>query len=152
LQLALHHPIGRIILMGTPLFLIREYLPVNALIGVCRIFLKKVKTWKKRCYIESEAHTGYLHQPINSHFPLQAFHEIKQIITTIKPRLKDIKSAALIIHSKKDMVAAPASARYVIKHLGSTDKRLVWLERSHHLIMYDDEKDVVFEAIKEFLK
>jgi len=27
----------------------------------------------------------------------------------------------------------------------------VWLERSHHLIMYDKEKDVVFEAIKEFL-
>ena len=50
------------------------------------------------------------------------------------------------------MIAAPASARYVIKHLGSTDKRLVWLERSHHLIMYDDEKDVVFGAIKEFLK
>ena len=35
LQLALHHPIERIILMGTPLFLIREYLPINALIGVC---------------------------------------------------------------------------------------------------------------------
>ena len=151
LQLALHHPIEKIILMGSPLFLIREYLPVNTLIGFCKIFLKKVKTWKKRCYIESEAHTGYLHQPINSHYPLQTLHEIKQIIKDIKPRLKEIKSATLVIHSKKDMIAAPASARYIIKHLGSTDKRLVWLERSHHLIMYDKEKDVVFEAIKKFL-
>jgi len=151
LQLALHHPIEKIVLMGTPLFLIREYLPINVLIGVCKIFLKKVKTWKRRCYMASEAHTGYLHQPINSHYPLQTLHEIKQIIQAIKPRLKHIKSAALIVHSKKDMIAAPASAKYLIKHLGSADKRLVWLERSHHLVMYDDEKDVVFGAIKEFL-
>lgn len=151
LQLALHHPIEKIVLMGTPLFLIREYLPINVLIGVCKIFLKKVKTWKRRCYMASEAHTGYLHQPINSHYPLQTLHEIKQIIQAIKPRLKHIKSAALVVHSKKDMIAAPASAKYLIKHLGSADKRLVWLERSHHLVMYDDEKDVVFGAIKEFL-
>ncbi len=151
LQLALHHPIEKIVLMGTPLFLIREYLPINVLIGVCKIFLKKVKTWKRRCYMASEAHTGYLHQPINSHYPLQTLQEIKQIIQAIKPRLKHIKSAALVVHSKKDMIAAPASAKYLMKHLGSADKRLVWLERSHHLVMYDDEKDVVFGAIKEFL-
>lgn len=101
--------------------------------------------------MESEAYTGYLHQPINGHYLLQTLHEIKQIIRDIKPRLKEIRSAALVMHSKKDMIAAPASARYVIKHLGSTDKRLVWLERSHHLIMYDDEKDKVFRAVKEFL-
>lgn len=151
LQLALHHPIEKIILMGTPLFLIREYLPINTLIGVCKIFLKKVKTWKKRCYMESEVHTGYLHQPINSHYPLQTLHEIKQIIKTIKPRLKDIKSPTLVIHSKKDLIAAPASAKYIMKHLGSANKRLMWLERSHHLMMYDDEKDKVFMAVKEFL-
>ncbi|HAB52271.1 MAG TPA: carboxylesterase, partial [Ignavibacteriales bacterium] len=48
-------------------------------------------------------------------------------------------------------IAAPASARYLIKHLGSADKRLVWLEQSHHLMMYDDEKDKVFRAVREFL-
>src|SRR3989304_2800321 len=146
LQLALHYPIGRIVLMGTPLFLIREYLPINALIGVSKIFLRKVKTWKKRCYIESETHTGYLHQPINSHYPLQTLHGIKQIIKTIKPRLKDIRSAALVIHSKKDMIAAPASARYVIKHLGSTDKRLVGRLRGNHLFRYDGQTGRGFRA------
>ena len=151
LQLALCHRAEKIILMGTPLFLIREYLPINVLIGICKIFLKKVKTWKRRCSIESETYTGYLHQPINSHYPLRALYEVKQIIKIIKPHLKDIQSSALIIHSKKDMIAAPASARCLIRHLGSTDKRLVWLERSHHLIMYDDEKEMVLNAIKDFL-
>ncbi|NUO08457.1 MAG: alpha/beta fold hydrolase [Candidatus Brocadia sp.] len=151
LQMALDHPIEKIILMGTPLFLIREYLPINTLIGVCKIFLKSVRTRKRRCYIESEMHTEYLYQPINSHYPLQTLHEIKQLIKVIKPPLKEIKSAALVIHSKKDLIAAPASARYVMKHLGSHNKRLVWLERSHHLIMFDVEKEVVFNAIKEFL-
>ena len=48
------------------------------------------------------------------------------------------------------MIAAPASARYLIEHLGSADKRLVWLEQSHHLMMYDNEKGIVLGAIKNF--
>ena len=151
LQLALQYPLEKIILMGTPLFLIREYLPMHSLIKVCKVFIKGIKTWKRKCYMESELYTGYLHQPVDTHYPLQTLHEIKQIIKTIKPELKDIKSQTLLIHSKKDFIAAPASARYALKHIGSGDKRLVWLERSHHLMMYDNEKDVVFRAIKEFL-
>jgi carboxylesterase len=152
LQLALKYPIERIILMGTPIFIIREYLPIHSLIRVCKIFIKKVKTWKRRCYIESEAYTGYLHQPVDTHYPLQTLHEIKQIIKAIKPKLRDIRSRTLVIHSKKDLIAAPASARYVMKHLGSAYKRLVWLDRSHHLMMYGNEKKAVFNAVKEFLK
>ena len=151
LQLALKHPIERIILMGIPIFIIREYLPINSLIKFCKKFIKRVKTIKRKCYMESDTYSGYLHQPIETHYSLQTLHELGQIIDTVKPRLKDIKSQSLIIHSKKDMIAAPASARYLIEHLGSTDKRLVWLEQSHHLVMYDDEKWVVLNAIKEFL-
>jgi len=83
---------------------------------------------------------------------LQTISEINQVIETIKPRLKEVKSSALVIHSKKDLIAAPASAKYVMKHLGSHIKRLIWLERSHHLMMYGNEKKVVFNAVKEFLK
>lgn len=151
LQLALKHPLERIILMGVPMFMIREYLPINSLIKFCKKFIKRVKTIKRKCYMESDAYSGYLHQPIETHYPLQTLHELRQIIDTVKPKLKDIKSQSLIIHSRKDMIAAPASARYLIEHLGSDDKRLVWLEQSHHLMMYDNEKWIVLNAVKEFL-
>ncbi len=150
LQLAIKYPIERLILMGTPLFIIREYLPIQSLIRVCK-FLKRVKAWKRRCYMESEGYTGYLHQPVDTHFSIPALYGLTEIITAVDLRLRDVKSPALVIHSKKDLIAAPASAWHVMKHLGSNNKRLVWLERSHHLVMYDKEKDVVFKAIKEFV-
>ncbi len=151
LQLALEHPIERIILMGTPMFMIREYPPTQSLIRLCKNFMKKIKAWKRRCYMESEGYTGYLHQPVDTYFSLQALSGIAEIIQTVDLRLKDVKSPTMVIHSKKDLIAAPASAKYVMKNLGSPHKRLVWLERSHHLMMYDKEKDVVFQAIKEFV-
>lgn len=102
--------------------------------------------------MESEGYTGYLHQPVDTYFSLQALYGIAKIIKNIDLRLKEVKSPALVIHSKKDFIAAPASASYVLKHLGSDEKRLVWLEQSHHLVMYDKEKDRVFKAVKEFLE
>lgn len=151
LQLAIEHPVDRIVLMGIPMFMIREYLPIRNLIMVCKNFMERIKTWKRRCYMESEGYTGYLHQPVDSYFSLQALSGISEIIQSVDLKLKEIKSPAMLIHSKKDLIAAPASARHVMKYLGSDNKRLIWLEQSHHLVMYDDEKDVVFQAIKEFV-
>ncbi len=151
LRLAIQYPLEKIILMGTPLYIIRKYLPIPSVIRICKNFLTRVKTRKIRCYMESEGYTGYLHQPVDTHFSIPALYGLTEIITAVDIGLRDVKSPALVIHSKKDLIAAPASARHVMKHLGSDNKQLVWLERSHHLVMYDKEKDVVFRAIKEFV-
>ncbi|MCF6148374.1 MAG: hypothetical protein E3K37_06915 [Candidatus Kuenenia sp.] len=57
----------------------------------------------------------------------------------------------LLIHSKGDTITAPAGAKGVMKRIDSKHKQLVWLERSHHLIMYDRENDTVLNAMKDFL-
>lgn len=152
LQLAMKYPIEKIILMSTPVFIVHEYMPLNGLIDLFRIFVRRLKTIKKTCYMETDGYSGYLYQPVESYYSLQTISEINQMIETIKPRLKEVKSSALVIHSKKDLTAAPSSARYVVKHLSSAEKQLVWLDRSHHLMMYGNEKKVVFNAVKEFLK
>ena len=151
LQLAIKQPVEGVIVMGAPIYLIRRYLPINSLIRIGKLFIEKVKTRPRTCYMKSKSYTGHLRQPINTHYPLKTLHEIKQITKAIKPGLKNIKAPALIIHSQTDRIAAPGSAKYLFQHIGSADKRSVWLERSHHLVMYDDEKDVVFNAIEEFL-
>ena len=152
LQLAIKQPVEGVIVMGAPIYLIRKYLPINSLIRIGKLFIEQVKTRPRTCYMKSKSYTGHLRQPINTHYPLKTLHEIKQITKAIKPGLKDIKAPALIIHSQRDRIASPGSAKYVFQHIGSANKHSVWLERSHHLVMYDDdEKDVVFNAIKEFL-
>lgn len=151
LQLATKYPIERIVLIGTPVFLVHKYLPIRTCIRICKNFVKRVKTRKRKCYMESERYSGYLHQPIETHYSLHALNGITEIIDSIVGKLMYIKSPALVIHSKKDAIAAPASATYVIKRLGSTQKELIWLKKSHHLVMYDNESDVMINSIKEFL-
>lgn len=152
LQLAAKYPIEKIVLMGTPIFMVREYLPIDNLINVCKIFIKRIKTWRRRCYMESEGYTGYLFQPIDIYYSLQVLYEISEIARVMKSGLKDVLSPTLIIHSKKDFIAAPASARYLMEHLGTSNKRLIYLHKSHHLMMYSTEKCIVFDTIKEFVK
>ncbi|MGQ3684545.1 MAG: alpha/beta hydrolase [Candidatus Loosdrechtia sp.] len=151
LQLAMKYPIKKIILMSTPLFLVRKYLPVHSLIRICRNFSWKIRTWRKKYYMESEIYSGYLYHPINTYFSFEALYEIVMIIETVKSGLKNVQSPALILHSKNDGVAAPASAEYVREYLGSSEKYLVWLERSHHYILCNNGKHVVFNTIRNFL-
>ncbi|MCC6324811.1 MAG: alpha/beta fold hydrolase [Candidatus Brocadia sp.] len=151
LQLSIRYSPEKIILMGTPLYLLRKYLPVPLAIRICKNFMKKVKTRQRRCYMESEGYTGYLRQPVDTHFSIPALYGLTEIMNVVNTGLQEVRSPALVIHSKKDLLAAPASAQHVMRHLGSDYKRLVWLERSHHLVMYDKEKDRVFRAIKEFV-
>lgn len=151
LQLAVKYSIERMVLMGTPMFMVREYLPIDSLIAFCKVFTRKIRTWRRRCYMESVGYTGYLFQPINNYYSLQVLHEIAEIARKLKPGLKEVRSATLIIHSKKDFIAAPVSARYLMEHLGSADKRLRYLHQSHHLVMYSVERNSVFNAIREFL-
>lgn len=151
LQLAMKYPIKKIILMGIPIFLVRKYLPIYGLIRICKNFTQKIRTWRKKCYMESEIYSGYLYHPVNTYFSFQALDEIVRLIETVKPNLKNIQSPTLILHSKKDGVAVPASAEYVREYLGSHEKHLVWLERSHHYIMCDNEKYTVFHTVSDFL-
>lgn len=152
LQLATKYPIKRMVLMGIPIFLVREYLPMSSLIKICKNFTQKVRTWRRKCYMESETYSGYLYHPVDTYYSLQAVDEILKIIEDVKPRLKEIKSSTLIMHSQKDGVAAPASAKYVLEHLGSVDKQLIWLNRSHHFMLSDGERNIIFDAIKNFLR
>ncbi|MCF6158285.1 MAG: alpha/beta fold hydrolase [wastewater metagenome] len=152
MQLAIKYPIKKIILLSIPLFLVREYLPISFFIKIFKNFTPRIRTWRRKCYMESEIYSGYLYHPIDTYYSFQAIEDMITTIEIVKPGLKDITSSTLIIHSKRDGVADPLSAGYVLEHLGSPDKQLLWLEQSHHYILCDNEKHIVFDSIRNFLK
>jgi carboxylesterase len=72
--------------------------------------------------------------------------------TYVEGRLPEVRAPALIIQSHKDQTVAPKSAQIIHDRIASTDKRIVWFERSHHEMMRDLEREKVFETIQAFLK
>lgn len=84
--------------------------------------------------------------------PLAGVYQVEQLIRHVKPRLAHIIAPALLLHAREDEVTSLRSPHYLIQHLGSSDKRLVLLEDSYHMITLDNERRQVIAEITQFLR
>ncbi len=80
-----------------------------------------------------------------------AFHELLELSHTVRHDLHSVISPLLIIHSREDDLASKKGAEEVYKSVSSRDKQLIILEDSYHMVLYDNEKDFVFNKSLEFL-
>ena len=55
------------------------------------------------------------------------------------------------MHSKEDDLTSIKSAKFVYNNVSSLDKEIFILENSYHLMLYDNDKDFVFDKSVEFL-
>jgi carboxylesterase len=62
-----------------------------------------------------------------------------------------VKCPVLMLHSPHDKAASPKEAEKAFKRIGSTDKRLVWFERSNHHLFWDYDNEQVLSEITSFL-
>ena len=85
-------------------------------------------------------------------FPMACLYQHQQFVKIVKGHLNNVKTPLLVIHSKEDDMVSIRNAEYVIEHIGSSDKRLVELVDSYHMITIDKEKNKVVSESLEFLK
>lgn len=62
-----------------------------------------------------------------------------------------VRAPALLIQSRGDAVLRPEGAVALLRRIGASDKRLVWLERSGHNMLVDAERERVFAEVYRFL-
>jgi carboxylesterase len=83
--------------------------------------------------------------------PLSGPIELLKLSAIVRKRLKRIKQPALIIHSINDHTCPEEkNVRYLMRHLGSAQKRAVILEQSFHVITVDSDKDRIVSEVMEF--
>jgi carboxylesterase len=83
------------------------------------------------------------------------YGQIKQGQLLVKEARKNIQMIicpCLIIHAVDDEVVHINNAEWVFKKIKSTDKELIYLGDSYHMITVDNEKDTVNEETARFLK
>ncbi len=152
LRLSSHHPVDKVVSLAAPMFIISENFPFKKLLGVTERMLSKIKTIRMRWPIHSRDFKGRLTFPTVSHFPISTIKTLGELINTTKGSLENIRSPLLVVHSRKDMVAAPFSALYIFHYARSIEKKLFWLNHSHHLVMFDKEKALLFKTVRDFLR
>ena len=89
--------------------------------------------------------------PSHAQFPLAPLRSLMDLQARVRPRVRTIRTPALVMHADHDHVAPPACARELYEHLATRDKRLVRLPESYHIITVDVERDLVAREVGDFL-
>jgi len=84
-------------------------------------------------------------------FSIPAALSALELIDDLRPQISRIQTPTLIIQGKRDTVVEPGRAGWLYEELGSTDKRLVLLDQSEHLLALDCQRDRLIRETLAFL-
>jgi len=84
--------------------------------------------------------------------PLSAPLKLLDLSAVVKPMLSRITQPALVMHARRDHTCPMRkNVDYLMKHLGSAEKRAVELDESYHVITVDSEKERLADEVGEFV-
>jgi carboxylesterase len=84
-------------------------------------------------------------------FPMTGFYELLKLSSYVRKHLKEFNVPILLIHSREDDLTSTKSAEVVYNNISSVDKEMIILEDSYHMVLYDNEKQFVFDKALDFI-
>lgn len=142
LKLAAEYPVDRLVALSTPIYIADRRLH---LLPAYRLFQRYVTKQRKRYDVDPIYTVCY------DRTPLDSLASMLELIKHVEVLLPVVRAPALVIQSRREHTVRPESARLIYNRLGSIDKKLVWLEKSGHVVTLDKERDQVFQYIADFL-
>lgn len=143
LKLGTEYQVDKIVSLSTPIFIVDKRLQLLPVYQMFRSFIpKKRKTYAD---IAPKYTVSYGFTPLRS---LSSLLELIQHVDTL---LSNIDVPLLIIQGKHDHTVQSRSAQYIYDKAGTIEKKLIWLEKSGHIITIDIEREKVFRHIAEFI-
>jgi carboxylesterase len=84
--------------------------------------------------------------------PTKAAASMLSYQTRVMSKLADVGVPTLLMASRNDHVVHTDNSPYILEHISSTDKELVWLEKSYHVATLDYDRDLIVERTNRFIK
>jgi carboxylesterase len=84
-------------------------------------------------------------------YPTKGIIQMNNLLVNMRAGLPKIEVPVLLVHSKVDSGVAPENMTRIYSDLGSTDKQMLWLENSGHVITREPEREQVFQAAFDFI-
>jgi carboxylesterase len=100
-------------------------------------------------WFDKEAYREHVSYPQN---PLHAIGELNKLLGVMHTALPKIQKPVLLIHSRDDNYVVKDSMQQIYDHLGSTDKQMLWIESSGHVMTRDAQRQTVFKAAADFVR
>lgn len=84
-------------------------------------------------------------------YPMRSVYEFGAMLEDMRPRLSKVTAPALLIHSLDDGFIPPSDMQHIHDSLGSTEKRMVHVQNSNHIITCDAAREDVFRETESFV-
>jgi len=91
------------------------------------------------------AGAAYYHQYADT--PIGKLGDLFDLVRAARRSLDRVECPTLVVQSRVDETVQPESAQIIYDGVAAADKRLLWLDRSRHNAIIDEERDVIFGAI-----
>ena len=85
-------------------------------------------------------------------YPLKAGREVLKLTFRIRRQLHKVMAPAIIMHSTEDISAPYENGPRVYDAISSEDKQFITFNRSTHMLMYDCDKEAVWDATLQFVQ
>ncbi len=90
-------------------------------------------------------------RPVYDRVPICSAIELLKLVRSAKATLPLINIPALIIHSSLDETVPPGNGHFIHKRLGSSQKKLLTVNRSGHVVTRGVDKDEIYKAVHQFV-
>lgn len=90
--------------------------------------------------------------PSYTKYPLKSVDQLLALLRHTREDLPEVTAPALLIHSRKDRTVPFDNLQYIHDHIASSQKKMVFLEKSYHVISIDVEKETVSTEIETFIQ
>jgi len=141
---AKHHDVAGIVLYSPALKVANKLLPLLHLLGPF------IKQWPKE---ESDLTESGAEGRIWSYptWPTRGVSQLVKLMRVVLAELGDVRVPALIFYSTLDRSIHPSAAKLTFDGLGSSDKDLITLHNSGHVMTVDSERESIFARTYEFI-
>jgi len=144
LLLSEKHQPDKIVLISTPVKIHNAFLA--SLIPVFRYFIRYASFHKKGKLKVDLYDVDY------SKFPVTSFYEVLKAKRAATKNLEKVTGKILIIQSFNDEAVKHESADIIYHRISSEDKRIFRLQNSMHLCVLGQDRQLVFNEVRNFLK
>jgi carboxylesterase len=92
-----------------------------------------------------------LKEIVYDRFPTSAAYYMLRQVKKARLGLPAVTAPILVMHGRNDHTVPPFNGQLIYDTVSSTDKELVWLERSYHVVTLDHDRDEVFDRTYRFI-
>jgi carboxylesterase len=93
-----------------------------------------------------EIHRSY------SRFHTDSAKQVNALADEVRNNLHKVQIPTLIVHGRHDAEIHPDNAEYILEHISSEQKKLLWAENSAHVLTRDFDKEFIVRSALDFVR